>query len=89
MRSFNNQLQQVSYGYYRTQNKAEIDLIFHGRFGVIPIEIKFGSTTEKKQLRACPNLLKKTIVRLDCWLTMITRYTKMTDKIYQLPAIYL
>jgi len=36
--------------YYRTYSGAEIDLILHGPFGLLPIEVKFGSSIRKKQL---------------------------------------
>lgn len=39
-----------SYHYYRTRNRAEIDLVLHGKFGIIPIEIKYGVTTSQKSL---------------------------------------
>jgi len=49
IRSFNNKIKQVSPYFYRTQNKAEIDLVLEGKFGIVPIEIKSGSTTEKSK----------------------------------------
>ena len=39
------------YYYYRTSNGAEIDLILEGKFGLIPIEIKYRSTVKESQLR--------------------------------------
>ena len=38
--------------YYRTRNGAEIDLILDGPFGVLPIEIKYGSSVKIKQISA-------------------------------------
>ncbi|MCI5066026.1 DUF4143 domain-containing protein, partial [bacterium] len=34
--------------YYRTRARSEIDLILHGSFGVVPIEIKHGSQVRQK-----------------------------------------
>ncbi len=89
IRSFNNKLQQIDYGYYRTQNKAEIDLIFHGKFGVVPIEIKSGSITEKKQLRTLTQFIEENNCPFGLLINNGDEVYKMTDKIYQLPAIYL
>lgn len=36
--------------YYRTYSGAEIDLILRGPFGLLPIEIKFGSSIRQQQL---------------------------------------
>jgi len=48
-----------SYHYYRTRNRAEIDLILHGKFGVIPIEIKYGMMTSKKSLHTLRRFIKE------------------------------
>lgn len=37
--------------YYRTRSGAEIDLILEGTFGLLPIEIKYGCTVTRNQLR--------------------------------------
>jgi uncharacterized protein len=36
--------------HYRTRNGAEIDLILEGPFGVLPIQVKYGSTVKLKQI---------------------------------------
>ena len=38
--------------YYRTRNRAEIDLVLHGKFGIVPIEIKSGSSVKKSHWSA-------------------------------------
>jgi predicted AAA+ superfamily ATPase len=43
-------LNQFDIYYYRTRGGAELDLILHGPKGLIPIEIKHGSTVKKQQL---------------------------------------
>jgi len=52
IRQFTNQLERLDYYYYRTQNQAEVDLILETESGLIPIEIKAGSVTAKRQLKA-------------------------------------
>jgi len=41
----------VDYSYYRTSGGAEVDLILEGKFGKVPVEIKYGQTVDLKQLR--------------------------------------
>ena len=36
--------------YYRTRNGAEIDLVLDGPFGILPIEIKYGTSVKVNQL---------------------------------------
>ena len=38
------------YYYFRTKHGAEVDLILEGKFGLIPIEVKFSTSTTSKQL---------------------------------------
>ena len=89
IRSFNNRLEKVDYCYYRTQNQAEIDLVLQGKFGVIPIEIKSGSYTEKKQLKTLTKFIEENNCPFGLVINNGDEIFKMTDKIYQLPAIYL
>ena len=50
IRHFKNNAERIEYFYYRTHNQAEVDLILDTDFGLIPVEIKAGSVTPKKQL---------------------------------------
>lgn len=45
--------------HYRTSTGAEIDLIIEGKFGIIPIEIKYGSTVKKNQLITITSFIKE------------------------------
>ncbi len=45
--------------YYRTRGGAEIDLILEGPFGVLPIEVKYGSKTTAKQLQNLTAFVKE------------------------------
>ena len=40
-----------AYYYYRTSAGAEIDLILEGKFGLIPVEIKYGSTVKNNVIK--------------------------------------
>jgi predicted AAA+ superfamily ATPase len=47
------------YFYFRTKNGAEIDMSLAGPFGILPIEIKFGSTIKPNQLQSMKALVYK------------------------------
>ncbi len=49
---------QVQAYYYRTHSGAEIDLVLEGNFGILPIEIKHGSTVLARQLRAMTEFIQ-------------------------------
>ena len=48
IRIFKDVLEPIKISYYRTHNGAEVDFIIEGDFGIIPIEIKLGTTSSKK-----------------------------------------
>ncbi len=50
------------YYYYRTSGGAEVDLVLEGKFGLIPVEIKYGQNVDIRQLRA----IKDFILEQDC-----------------------
>jgi len=50
IRHFKNNAERIENFYYRTHNQAEVDLILDTDFALIPLEIKAGSVTPKKQL---------------------------------------
>lgn len=45
--------------YYRTHDAAEIDLVLEGPFGILPIEIKYGQTVLRRQLRSLTNFINE------------------------------
>jgi len=89
IRHFKNNLESIEYYYYRTQNQAEVDLVLETAFGLIPIEIKSGSVTSKRQIRS----LEQFIAEHNCQYGLVINngdeIYKLSDKVYQLPAIYL
>lgn len=46
------------FSFYRTRDKAEINLIIEGNSGVIPIEIKPGSITSQRKLNSLKNFIE-------------------------------
>jgi predicted AAA+ superfamily ATPase len=78
-----------AYYYFRTRNGAEIDLILEGPFGVLPIEIKSGSTINKRQLQTIKNFVLLHDLPLGIVVNNGDHIELIADKIIQLPAIYL
>ena len=89
IRCFNNQLENIDFSYYRTQNQAEVDLILEGNFGIVPIEIKSGSFTEKKQLKSLITFVEENNCPFGLVINNGDEVFKISEKIYQLPATYL
>jgi len=47
------------YYYYRTASGAEIDLILEGKFGLIPIEIKYNKSVALSKIRGIKDFVKE------------------------------
>jgi hypothetical protein len=75
--------------YYRTHNHAEIDLILDGDFGILPVEIKFGTTTEPKRLNAIEIFVKEHHLPYGLVVNNGERIEWLKPGILQIPANYL
>lgn len=89
LRHFKNNAERVEYFYYRTHNQAEIDLILETDFGLIPIEIKAGSVTPKRQITTLENFVKEHNCRYGLVINNGDEVYRLSESIYQLPAIFL
>lgn len=89
LRHFKNNAERVEYYYYRTHNQAEIDLILETDFGLIPVEIKAGSVTPKKQITTLENFVKEHNCRYGLVINNGDQVYRLSESIYQLPAIFL
>lgn len=45
--------------FYRTQGGAEVDLVLEGRFGVIPVEVKYGQSIRERSLRSVGDFVRE------------------------------
>jgi uncharacterized protein len=72
--------------YYRTRAGAEIDLILTGTFGIVPIEIKYGMTTQPRQLIALKNFIQERNLPFGILINQSTECYWLTDKIIQIPV---
>ncbi|MBI4753995.1 MAG: ATP-binding protein [Betaproteobacteria bacterium] len=89
MRHFGNRAERVECFYYRTQNQAEVDLILETDHGLVPIEIKAGSTTAKRQLIALERFVAEHKCRYGLVINNGDEIVRLSPVVVQLPAIYL
>lgn len=75
--------------FYRTHNQSEIDLILEGKFGLVPIEIKSGSSTEASKLKVLENFIEEQQCPYGIVINNGDEVFKLSPKILQIPAIYL
>ncbi|HCE45369.1 MAG TPA: AAA family ATPase [Lentisphaeria bacterium] len=45
--------------YYRTSAGGEVDLVIEGRFGIVPIEIKYGQNVDPRELRPIKDFISE------------------------------
>lgn len=79
----------IDFNFYRTRDKAEIDLIIDGPFGVIPIEIKLGTKLTQRMLGPLKIFLKETGAKFGILVNNSDKIEMVADNIVQIPAIYL
>lgn len=79
---------QLDFSYYRTIDKSEVDLIIDGTFGIVPIEIKLGSTIPKKSLWGLENLISDMNLKYGIVVNNARKIELLTDKIIQIPINY-
>lgn len=73
--------------YYRTNHAAEIDLILEGGFGLLPIEIKYGSRMDVRSLRALRDFVRDYGLKTGFVINNASRVEWLGDKIIQIPAV--
>lgn len=88
IRHFKNHVENANFYYYRTQNQAEIDLIIETDNGLIPIEIKAGSVTPKRQLGALEQFIEEHQCPYGLLINNGDDVFKVSEKVYQVPAMY-
>ena len=75
--------------YYRTRSGAEIDLILDGPFGVLPIEIKYGSSCDYRKLKTLENFVIENNLKFGLLINQSKEACWLSKYIYQLPATYI
>jgi predicted AAA+ superfamily ATPase len=77
-----------TYYYFRTRNGAELDMILEGPFGILPIEIKFGSMIKQGQIQTLKNFVYNNNLPLGIVINNSDDVLLVADRILQLPATY-
>jgi len=78
----------TDFTFYRTRDKAEIDLIIEGSFGLIPIEIKLGSKVNQRMLKSLKIFLQDTNSNFGILINNAARIEIVANNIIQIPARY-
>ncbi len=80
----------IDYYHYRTRDKAEIDLIVEGFFGVIPIEAKLGTKIPKRSLKTMKTFLDDVDnATVGLVINNSSKIEKLAHNIIQIPVTYL
>ncbi len=79
----------VDFNFYRTRDRAEIDLIIDGPFGFIPVEIKSGRKLSQRMLTPLKNFINETGASYGLLINNSEKIEIVADRIIQLPATYL
>ena len=79
----------LDYYYYRTRGGAEIDLVLDGAFGVLPFEIRLGTTTTLKQLSSLRKFVKDHKLPYGVVVNNAREIKLLAERIIQIPIAYL
>ena len=74
------------YYYFRTRNGAEIDLVLEGSFGLLPIEIKFGTSTRLKQLTSLNQFIEDNHLPLGVVINNSDEVKLINERIIKIPV---
>ena len=74
------------YYYYRTRGGVEIDLVLEGTFGVLPVEIKLGTTTTLKQLSSLRKFIKDHRLPYGVVVNNAREIKLLAERIIQIPV---
>ena len=89
IRIFKDALEPIQTSYYRTHNGAEVDLIIEGDFGMIPIEIKLGTTATTKQCASLTQFVKTNKLPYGLLINNASEACWINPYIAQIPLRYL
>jgi len=80
---------QLSYGYYRTIDKSEVDFVVESSSAVLPFEVKLNSVVNRKSLRGLKLFMKDLSCAYGVVINRGKRVELLTDKIVQIPVQYI
>lgn len=89
IRGLNSIGESFNYYYYRTSAGAEVDLILEGKFGLIPIEIKFSSMVKKRDLKNIEIFIEEHSLPYGIVLNNDTSVRMLSEKVIGIPFLAL
>jgi predicted AAA+ superfamily ATPase len=75
--------------FFRTRGGAEVDLVLEGSFGILPIEIKYSTGVDKRDLRSLQDFVKFEKLPLGIVINLGERVEYISEKIIQIPVFCL
>jgi uncharacterized protein len=75
--------------YYRTRAGAEIDLLIEGSFGLLPIEIKYGSSVNRQNLETLSRFIEDNKLSYGIVINQAQEVVWLTHNIVQIPVAWL
>ncbi len=72
--------------YYRTRGGAEVDLVLSGAFGVLPVEIKYGTMVQLKQLDALKKFVEDNQLPFGLLINQSSEVLWLSNNILQVPV---
>ena len=79
----------IDFNFYRTRDKAEVDLIIDGSFGLIPIEVKLGTKVNKRMLISLKSFIEDTGAGFGILINNADKIEIIANRIIQIPATYI
>jgi predicted AAA+ superfamily ATPase len=80
---------QLSFSYYRTIDKSEVDFVVESSSAVVPFEVKLNSVINRKSLRGLEIFIKDLGCAYGVVINRGKRVELLTDKIVQIPVQYI
>ena len=77
------------YSYFRTKSGSEVDLILSGEFGILPIEIKYGTNTRRKQLTGLQKFINDQNLPYGIVINNSEKIALISDNIIQIPSTFI
>lgn len=77
------------YSYYRTKAGSEVDFILSGEFGLLPIEIKYGTDTRRKQLSGLQKFINDHQIPYGIVINNSEEVSLISENIVQIPSTFI
>ena len=77
------------YSYFRTKSGSEVDLIISGEFGILPIEIKYGTDTRRKQLTGLQKFINDNQLPYGIVINNSDNISLISENIIQIPSTFI